>query len=87
ISTADLATEILDDDPVLLLWVQEATSSPRPACPAIRQVLDRYSKDVFAPLPKGLPPERSIDHKIDTGDATPIFRHPYRLTQDDLAEL
>ena len=50
-------------------------------------VLDMY-KDVFAPLPAGLPPARQVDHVIDlVPGATPCFRPTYRMSPLELQEV
>ena len=50
-------------------------------------LVKEYS-DVFADLPKGLPPTRALDHKIEVipGSAPPN-RQTYRLSLEELAEL
>jgi hypothetical protein len=50
-------------------------------------VLDKY-KDILSGLPNGLPPEHSVDHKIDLepGSAPPN-RPIYRMSPNELEEL
>jgi hypothetical protein len=42
---------------------------------------------VFQDKLPGLPPERAISHVIDTGDATPINRQPYKMSPRELDEV
>ncbi|KAG2215256.1 hypothetical protein INT45_012706, partial [Circinella minor] len=43
--------------------------------------------DVFQDKLPGLPPDRGIEHVIDTGDAVPISRPPYKISPLELDEL
>jgi hypothetical protein len=44
--------------------------------------------DVFPDDLPGMPPERDIKFKIELQPSTaPIAKHPYKMTQDELAEL
>ncbi|KAJ8662322.1 hypothetical protein O0I10_002016 [Lichtheimia ornata] len=43
--------------------------------------------DVFRNELPGLPPDRDIEHVIDTGDAQPINRHPFKMSPLELDEL
>ncbi|KAG2213622.1 hypothetical protein INT45_010121 [Circinella minor] len=43
--------------------------------------------DVFQDKLPGLPPDRGIEHVIDTGDAVPISRPPYKMSPLELDEL
>jgi len=50
-------------------------------------LLERY-KDIFAELPKGLPPDRGVGHAIPVQqDAQPQFRPMYRLSPLELEEV
>ena len=52
----------------------------------LRKLL-KETKDVFRPeLPEGLPPRRSIDHAIETGDARPVNKNAYPLSAQQLRE-
>jgi transposase InsO family protein len=54
----------------------------------IKAILDGYDSTVFRDdLPDGLPPRRAIDHRINTGDAAPISRSPYRMSPLELDEM
>ena len=54
---------------------------------AIAKLLDEY-KDVFTEkLPPGLPPDRGIEHIIETGDAEPVCKHPFKMSPLELDEL
>jgi hypothetical protein len=35
----------------------------------------------------GLPPERDVVHVIDTGDAKPVSRNPFKMSPKELDEL
>ena len=49
-------------------------------------LLDEFS-DVFKETLPGLPPEREVEHVIDTGDARPINRQPFKMSPLELDEL
>jgi hypothetical protein len=52
----------------------------------LRKLLKEF-KDVFREeLPKRLPPRRSVDHAIETGDASPINKNAYPLSVQQLRE-
>ena len=71
---------------VLLNHLSSSTAPSTPS-PAEASVTKEYA-DVFGDLPKGLPPQRSMDHRIATPpDATPPNKPPYRLSLEELAEL
>ena len=54
---------------------------------AISKLLVEY-KDVFTDkLPPGLPPDRGIEHVIETGDAEPVCKHPFKMSPLELDEL
>ncbi|SAM00834.1 hypothetical protein [Absidia glauca] len=52
----------------------------------IRPLLDEHS-DVFTDEIPGLPPDRGVAHAIDTGDALPTHRNPYKMSPRELKEL
>jgi hypothetical protein len=53
----------------------------------LKDLLDTY-KDVFAPLPPGLPPRRDVDHKIDlVPGSTPPSKPSYRMSPAELVEV
>ena len=53
---------------------------------AINNLLREFA-DVFREdLPEGLPPERDIEHAIDTGDTRPANRNPFPLSEQQLRE-
>ena len=47
--------------------------------PDIPPVVAEFS-DRFAEMPAGLPPDRGVDHTINTENATPVSKHMYRLS-------
>jgi hypothetical protein len=56
------------------------------ANPELQQLLDEF-KDIFKnELPDGLPPKRTVDHAIDTGQETPANRNAYSLSVQQLQE-
>ena len=67
---------------------EKSVTSDDPLPPSCQKILDDY-QDVFpADLPKGLPPERPGDIKINlqTGHK-PVFRAPYRLSYQEETEV
>lgn len=68
--------------------IQQLNSINTQIDPSLAKVLQDYS-DVFPEdLPKGLPPRRPIEHKINlVPGATPTFKNHYRLSPQDLDEL
>ena len=51
-----------------------------------KALVEEFS-DVFQDKLPGLPPKRDIEHVIDTGDAAPISRPPYKMSPRELDEL
>jgi hypothetical protein len=50
------------------------------------QLIHEY-RDIFhEDLPEGLPPQRAIDHAIDTGDHSPVNKNAYPLSVQRLQE-
>ena len=60
--------------------VEEATD------PDIKTLIQEF-EDVFPEKLTELPPVRDIDHAIDTGDAEPVSKSPYRMSPLELQEL
>ena len=60
--------------------------TPIPQVPEIQDVIDDYPEIFCDTLPPGLPPSRSVDHEIDTGDAQPVNRPPFALSVPQLDE-
>src|SRR5213078_2477818 len=54
--------------------------------PAIQHLLNEYSDVLREELPDGLPPVRSIEHAIDTGDERPYNRNAFPLSEQQLRE-
>src|SRR5207244_10181060 len=56
---------------------------PLEAIPVVKEYPDVFPKD----LP-GLPPNRAVEFSIELLPGTaPVFRRPYKMSQDDLAEM
>lgn len=54
---------------------------------AVKKLLDEY-QDVFRDkLPPELPPLRNVEHVIETGDASPVRRPPFKMSPLELDEL
>ena len=52
----------------------------------LEALLEIY-KDVFrAELPEQLPPKRTVDHRINTGDSAPVNTNAYPLSAQQLKE-
>lgn len=64
-----------------------SSSSTNPLDTQINQLLNGYD-DVFQEqLPPKLPPSRNVEHVIETDDATPIRRAPFKMSPLELDEL
>lgn len=50
------------------------------------EILQQFD-DVFRSELPGLPPERDVEHVIDTGDAKPINKPPFKMSPRELDEL
>lgn len=51
-----------------------------------QQFLNSFQQ-VFQDTLPGLPPKRAVQHVIDTGDAKPVTRPPYKMSPLELGEL
>ncbi|KAJ9508621.1 hypothetical protein QJQ45_027900 [Haematococcus lacustris] len=90
ISSAQVRTAISNKCPVFLVSITPADSNAE----TCHQVLDcspivKEYADVFpSDLPHGLPPERSVDHRIELQQAKPPPARPiYNVSSGELAEL
>ncbi|KAJ9525353.1 hypothetical protein QJQ45_003238 [Haematococcus lacustris] len=90
ISSAQLRTAISNNCPTFLVSITPADSNAE----TCHQVLDcspivQEYADVFpSDLPHGLPPERSVDHRIELQQAKPPPARPiYNVSSNELAEL
>ncbi|KAJ9521060.1 hypothetical protein QJQ45_022784 [Haematococcus lacustris] len=90
ISSAQLRTAISNKCPTFLVSITPADSNAE----TCHQVLDcspivQEYADVFpSDLPHGLPPERSVDHRIELQQAKPPPARPiYNVSSGELAEL
>lgn len=73
---------------VLLQQVQGPTAEPGPDPPpeSVARILDEF-RDVTAPLPPGLPPERPVQHRIELEPGSgPVFKRGWRMSPLELAE-
>ena len=57
-----------------------------PNCPELQEVLNEFRELFCNDLPVGLPPSHAVDHRIETGDASPVNRPPYVLSVAQLKE-
>jgi hypothetical protein len=65
--------------------IGEGTSSPNNDA-RLDGLLDEYKHIFRSILPNELPPERGIEHEIETGDAAPINTRAYPLSSQQLKE-
>lgn len=80
----------MKEEPVFYVQVtftDDKKASVQPIDTEVQNILQKYGDTVFGPLPPGLPPSRTIDHKIKVCPDEPVFRTPYRLSKEDLEEL
>lgn len=71
---------------VYMLHLLESEIKSKDIPPTLQALVDEYS-DVFRDELPGLPPERELEHVIDTGDAKPISRPPFKMSPLELDEL
>lgn len=62
------------------------TASDKSDEASIKALLEEF-QDVFQDKLPGLPPQREVTHIIDTGDAEPINRPPFKMSPLELEEL
>ncbi|KAJ9522565.1 hypothetical protein QJQ45_008331 [Haematococcus lacustris] len=90
ISSAQLRTAVSDKCPVFLVSITPADSKAETSHQVLdcAPILQEYA-DVFpTDLPRGLPPERSVDHRIEHQQAKPPPARPtYNVSSGELAEL
>lgn len=66
----------------------EVSATMDPEAEGYKKALLHQFKDVFCDdLPPGLPPIRTVEHVIDTGDASPVSRPPFKMSPLELDEL
>ena len=73
-----------EDTANTLASIGEDTAPPNN--PQIDKLLDEYKYIFRSTLPDELPPERDIEHEIETGDAAPINIRAYPLSSQQLKE-
>ncbi|KAJ9521722.1 hypothetical protein QJQ45_015348 [Haematococcus lacustris] len=90
ISSAQLRTAISNKCPVFLVSITPANSNAETChqvsdcSPIVKEYADVFPSD----LPHGLPPERSVDHRIELQQAKPPPARPiYNVSSGELAEL
>ncbi|CDS06462.1 hypothetical protein LRAMOSA08990 [Lichtheimia ramosa] len=71
---------------VYMLHLLENEIKSKDIPPTLQALVNEYS-DVFRDKLPGLRPERDLEHVIDTGDAKPISRLPFRMSRLELDEL
>jgi hypothetical protein len=64
--------------------VVEGVTSPEQR--QLNKLLEEYKHVLRSRLPEELPPQRNIDHEIETGDATPVNIRAYPLSFQRLKE-
>ena len=74
-------------DDVFLCYVRPNDAKPDVTVQDSAESLIKEFDDVFQDTLPGLPPDRGVEHVIDTGDAAPISRPPYKMSPLELAEL
>ena len=72
---------------MFLCYVRSSNSPIHITILARAESLIKEFNDVFQDVLPRLPPDRGIEHVIDTGDADPISRPPYKISPLELAEL
>jgi RNase H-like domain found in reverse transcriptase/Reverse transcriptase (RNA-dependent DNA polymerase)/Integrase zinc binding domain/Retroviral aspartyl protease len=72
------------DDPTDTLASIEEPCNPEET--KLNELLGEYKHIFRASLPDELPPEREIEHEIETGDAAPINTQAYPLSSQQLKE-
>lgn len=70
----------------LLFTASNRTSSTNVNNKAFKSMIEEY-RDVFRDSLPGLPPVRQVEHVIDTGDAEPINKPPFKMSPRELDEL
>lgn len=72
-------------DDMYLAYVKSSDVDPLGEA-SVKALLDEFH-DVFQEQLPGLPPQRDVAHIIDTGDADPINRPPFKMSPLELDEL
>ena len=74
-------------DNVFLCYVHPGDIQSDNSVQNSNDALVKEFRDVFQDTLPGLPPDRDVEHVIDTGDADPISRPPYKMSPLELTEL
>jgi hypothetical protein len=64
----------------------ETSTAPEHSDPRVRKILQKFLKVLRDELPDALPPERSVTHYIDTGEAQPVNVNLYPLSDEKIQE-
>ena len=72
---------------VFVCFMRPTEYEAEPSTDEMAKALVAEFSDVFQDKLPGLPPKRDIEHVIDTGDAAPISRPPYKMSPRELDEL
>ncbi|KAG2216806.1 hypothetical protein INT45_013818 [Circinella minor] len=74
-------------DNVFLWYVHPGDIQSDNPVQSSNNALVKKFRDVFQDTLPGLPPDRDVEHVINTGDADPISRPPYKMSPLELTEL
>ncbi|KAG2216563.1 hypothetical protein INT45_013572 [Circinella minor] len=74
-------------DEIFLCYVRPDIDNTTMAVQDEAEALVQEFNDVFQDTLPGLPPDRGVEHVIDTGDTDPISRPPYKMSPLELKEL
>lgn len=66
--------------------VQQKKDLPLVDDPDLRKLIHRYQKVFRDSLPENLPPQRDVEHAIETGDAKPVNINAYPLSKTHMDE-
>ncbi|KAG2212446.1 hypothetical protein INT45_003620, partial [Circinella minor] len=74
-------------DEIFLCYVRPDIDNTTMAVQDEAEALVQEFNDVFQDTLPGLPPDRGVEHVIDTGNTDPISRLPYKMSPLELKEL
>lgn len=69
-------------------WLEQSSNliDSGPTMARLGQLLQKYKNIFREELPEGLPPNRVVDHAIDTGNYSPVNKPVYQLSVQQLQE-